>query len=48
MINLYSASLGMLEKIIEKVPNISKGVLVEKVSSLLPKLDLDLLGCCLH
>lgn len=32
MINLYSASLGMLEKIIEKVPNISKGVLVEKVT----------------
>ncbi|KAH7852448.1 hypothetical protein Vadar_024907 [Vaccinium darrowii] len=35
MTNLYAASVGMLERIIRKFPNISKGVLVKEVCSLL-------------
>ncbi|KAG5531165.1 hypothetical protein RHGRI_025951 [Rhododendron griersonianum] len=30
MTNLYAENLGILEKIIQKFPNISKGVLVEE------------------
>lgn len=40
MTNLYAASVDKLEKIVQKFPNIFKGVIVEEVCSLLhPCLD---------
>lgn len=43
MANLHAASLGVMERILEKFPNISEGVLVEEVCSLLHHLDRDAL-----